>query len=260
MTQVIYDGTFEGWLTAVFEIYEFKLKDIVFTKQEPTTAFLFAATYFVVTDPEKAKRVADGLKNRLSKEGFKRIYGTFLSETAHSEDLMFRFASYVFSTTKNIEEDLSNNEVWNIRKAARITRRESHRMKAFVRFKLTKDQLYYAIIEPECDVLPVIENHFVSRYADQRWLIYDAKRKYGIYYDLEKVSTVELQFSNDLNSTKFLAEICDQEEAFFQNLWVQYFTHVNIESRKNTRLHLQHMPKRYWKNLTEKVASLKKQE
>ena len=258
MTQVIYDGTFEGWLTAVFEIYEFKLKDIVFTKQEPTTALLFAATYFVVTNPEKAKRVSDGLKNRLSAEGFKRIYSAFLSEIEQSEDLMFRFASYVFSTTKNIEEDFANSDVWNIRNAARITRKESHRMKAFVRFKLTKDQLYYAIIEPECDVLPVIENHFVSRYADQRWLIYDTRRKYGIYYDLEKVSTVELQFSNDINSTQFLAEICDQEEAFFQNLWVQYFNNVNIESRKNMRLHLQHMPKRYWKNLTEKVANLKK--
>ncbi|MEO8534947.1 MAG: TIGR03915 family putative DNA repair protein [Flavobacterium sp.] len=258
MIQVIYDGTFEGWLTAVFEIYEFRLKDILFTKQQPTTALLFASVYFVVTDPEKAKRVSDGLRKRLSTEGFKKIYGTFLSETEQAEDVMFRFASYVFSTTKNIEEDLGNSVVWDVRKAARITRRESHRMKAFVRFKRTKDLLYYAIIEPDCDVLPLIENHFVSRYADQRWLIYDTKRKYGIYYDLEKATTVELQFSNDVNSTKFLAEICDQEEAFFQDLWLQYFTNVNIESRKNTRLHLQHMPKRYWKNLTEKVANLKR--
>lgn len=258
MTQVIYDGTFEGWLTAVFEIYEFRLKDIVFAKEE-ATALLFASTYFVVTDSAKANRVSDGLKKRLSEEGFKRIYRTFLSEVNQAEDMMFRFASYVFSSTKNIEEDLGNSDVWDIRKAARITKKEIHRMKAFVRFKLTKDQLYYAVIEPECDVLPLIESHFENRYADQRWLIYDTKRKYGIYYDLKNVSTVELQFSNDLNSTEFLAEICDREEEFFENLWVQYFTSVNIESRKNTRLHLQHMPKRYWKNLTEKVVNAKKQ-
>lgn len=257
MTQVIYDGTYEGWLTSVFEIYEFKLQDIVFAKVEPAATLLFASTYFVVTDPEKAKRVSDGLKQRLSDEGYHSIYKTFLSEVEKSEEMMFEFVSYVFSSTKNIEEDLGNIIVWNIRKAAKITRRETHRMKAFVRFKLTKDELYYAVIEPECDVLPLIESHFKNRYADQRWLIYDTKRRYGIYYDLQTVSTVQLEFSSDLNSSKFLAEICDNDEEFFQNLWLQYFTSVNIESRKNTRLHLKHMPKRYWKNLTEKVAAVK---
>lgn len=258
MTQVIYDGTYEGWLTAVFEIYEYKLRDIVFAKKAPSAALLFSVTYFVVTDVDKANRVADGLKLRLSAEGFNRIYGTFLSEVHQAEEIMFRFVKYVFSSSKNVEEDLGNSEVWNLRKAARLTGKESHRMEAFVRFKLTKDQLYYAIVEPDCNVLPLIENHFKNRYADQRWLIYDAKRKYGIYYDLQNVSTVTLEFNPQSASSKSLTEICDEQEEFFQNLWKRYFSSVNIASRKNMRLHLQHLPKRYWKNLTEKIPDLKK--
>lgn len=258
MTQIIYDGTFEGWLTAVFEIYELKYSDIIFAKEHPSTGLLFSTNHFVVTNIEKAKRVADGLQKKLSEEGYKRIYSTFLSEINQAENLMFRFAGYVLSSAINVEEDFANSDVWNIRKASKMVQRESHRMKAFVRFKLTKDELYYAIIEPDCDVLPIIENHFKNRYADQRWLIYDSKRKYGIYYDLENVSTVQLEFNADANSAHFLAEICDHEEEFFQNLWLNYFTNVNIESRKNTRLHLKHMPKRYWKNLTEKTQALKK--
>ncbi|RZJ50284.1 MAG: DNA metabolism protein [Flavobacterium sp.] len=256
MIQIIYDGTYEGWLTAVFEIYEFKLQDVIFAKTEDSNALLFATTHSVTTDFEKAKRVSDGLKQKLSEEGFQRIYKTFFSEVDFAEDIMFRFARYVFSSPKNVEEDFSNNDVWDVRKAAKITRRESHRMKAFVRFKLTKDQLYYAIIEPECNVLPLIENHFKSRYADQRWLIYDAKRKYGIYYDLEETSAVSLQFDSNITSSKTMTEICDSEEEFFQILWGRYFSSVNIESRKNMKLHLQHMPKRYWKNLTEKTITI----
>jgi ribosome maturation factor RimP len=80
MIQVIYDGSYEGWLTAVFEIYEFKLQDVVFAKNEPSTALLFATSHLVNTDIEKAKRVSDGLKQKLSEEGFERIYKTFLSE------------------------------------------------------------------------------------------------------------------------------------------------------------------------------------
>lgn len=257
MTQVIYDGTYEGWVTAVFEIYEYKLQDIVFAKNVAATDLLFSTNHIVITDEVKVKRVLIGLEKRLSKNGFQDLYNAFLSEIKGIEEIMFRYVEYVLSSLKNVESDFSNNAVLDIRKAVRLTGKVAHRMEAFVRFKLTKDQLYYAIVEPDCDVLPIIENHFKNRYADQRWLIYDAKRKYGVYYDLENISTVELQFNSEANSSKFLAEIEDSEEEFFQNLWRNYFKSVNIESRKNTKLHLQHMPKRYWKNLTEKIPNMK---
>lgn len=255
MTQIIYDGSYEGWLTAVFEIYEYKLKDIVFAKKEISNSLLFSNTHSVVTDNEKANRVLNGLQQQLSHQGFNNIYFAFLSELEQIEETLFRFVEYVFASPINIEGDLSRSEVLNVKKAAHLTGKESHRMKAFVRFKLTKDELYYAIIEPDCDVLPLIEQHFKNRYADQRWLIYDSKRKYGIYYDLENVSTVEMQFESNPSSS-FLAEINDENEEFFQNLWRNYFSSVNIESRKNTKLHIKHMPKRYWKNLTEKIPNL----
>ncbi|OXE99982.1 putative DNA metabolism protein [Flavobacterium araucananum] len=258
MTQVIYDGTYEGWATAIFEIYEYKLQDVVFAKNEALTDLLFSTNHTVITDEVKVNRVLSGLKKRLSKNGFQGLYHAFLSDINKIEEIMFRYVQYVLSSSINIEDDFSNNDVLEMRKAIRLTGKEAHRMEAFVRFKLTKDQLYYAIVEPDCDVLPVIENHFKNRYADQRWLIYDARRKYGVYYDLENISTVNLQFDTNMASSKFLAEICDQEEELFQDLWRNYFKNVNIESRKNTKLHLQHMPKRYWKNLIEKIPVIKK--
>lgn len=257
MTKVVYDGTYEGWLTAVFEIYEYKLNDIVFAKNSGSSDLLFADNHFVITNVSKAKRVVDGLKLRLSAEGLAGIYKAFLSEISQIDEIMFQFVQHVFSNSKNIEEDFANAAVWELRRATRLTRKEAHRMEAFVRFKLTKEQLYYAIVEPDCDVLPLIESHFRKRYADQRWLIYDAKRKYGIYYDLENVSTIELEFNPTANSSELLAEICDEQEEFFQNLWRRYFSSVNIESRKNMKLHVQHMPKRYWKHMIEKIPDLK---
>ena len=257
MTQIIYDGTYEGWVTAVFEIYEYKLQDIVFAKNEASADLLFSTNHTVITDEIKVKRVLSGLQKRLSNNGFQGLYNAFLAETNKIEEIMFRYVQYVLSSTINVEDDFSNNDVLELRKAIRLTGKEAHRMEAFVRFQLTKDQLYYAIVEPDCNVLPLIENHFKSRYADQRWLIYDAKRKYGIYYDLKNVSNVAIQFNTESNSSKFLAEIRDEGEELFQDLWRNYFKSVNIESRKNTKLHLQHMPKRYWKNLTEKIPDIK---
>lgn len=258
MTQVIYDGTYEGFLTAIFEIYEYKLHDVVFAKTEVSGGLLFSSKHSVTSDDAKATRVLNGLKTRLSKKGFEAVYCAFLSELEQIEELLFQYVKYVFSSSVNVEQDYGNSIVLDIIKASNLTTKESHRMKAFVRFKLTKDDLYYAIVEPDCNVLPLIEKHFKRRYADQRWLIYDANRKYGVYYDLQNLSTVQLQFDSHLNSSKFLAEIFDEDEEFFQNLWRRYFSSVNIESRKNMKLHVQHMPKRYWKNLIEKIPNIKK--
>lgn len=129
-------------------------------------------------------------------------------------------------------------------------------MEAFVRFQLSKDALYYCLIQPDFNVLPLISNHFEKRYADQRWLIYDIRRQYGLYYDLEKVTEVYMQFSENLNDKNAFSSIIDEKEELYQKLWQQYFSSVNIAARRNMKLHIQHMPKRYWRWLTEKKGSV----
>jgi probable DNA metabolism protein len=98
-------------------------------------------------------------------------------------------------------------------------------------------------------VLPLISTHFKERYADQRWLIYDCRRKYGLYYDLDEVSEVTIDFNESNNNSK---DVYDEKENLYQELWKQYFDSVNIKARKNMKLHIQHVPKRYWKWLVEK--------
>ena len=41
-------------------------------------------------------------------------------------------------------------------------------------------------------------------------------------------------------------------EINYQKLWSEYFDHTNMKEKKNTKLHVQNVPKRYWKYLTEK--------
>ena len=41
-------------------------------------------------------------------------------------------------------------------------------------------------------------------------------------------------------------------EKKYQTLWQRYFVKTGIPERKNMKLHIQWMPKRYWKYLTEK--------
>ncbi|MDO6438625.1 TIGR03915 family putative DNA repair protein [Cyclobacterium sp. 1_MG-2023] len=249
---LIYDGSFDGFLTCVFQVYDLKLKRVLIQKDSESQASLFGKQNVVVADPVKADRVWKGLGKKTSNAGRLRIYYGFLSEKQGVENLLLRYIQYVFESRLPVDSDFSNPDVLELSKVAKSVGREKHRMEAFVRFRLTKDGLYFATIEPDFDVLPLISKHFKSRYADQKWVIYDLKRNYGLYYDLDKVEIINLTLPEGFDASKTSPDYFAVEEIEFQTLWKDYFDSTNISSRKNLQLHIRHVPKRYWKYLSEK--------
>ncbi|GAB4092575.1 TIGR03915 family putative DNA repair protein [Flaviaesturariibacter terrae] len=248
---VRYDGTFEGFLCAIFDVFDYKLADAEIVAERRFQGSIFSDVHDARMDPRHSSRVWKGLQKKLSPEGLQQVYRCFLSGIDGIEATLLRFIRYVFASAASVEEDFSHPDVLAVSQVARTVWREQHRMEAFVRFQKTADGLYYAVIDPDHDVLPLIAPHFERRYADQRWVIYDSRRRYGLHYDGVETRTVEIQFSESVSAGKDLAAVYDPEEAFYQQLWQQYFRSVNIPSRKNTKLQLQHMPRRYWKYLPE---------
>ncbi|WP_040279128.1 TIGR03915 family putative DNA repair protein [Psychroserpens damuponensis] len=249
---LIYDGTFDGFLSAVFYVFEHKLTHVSIEHECTAQSGLFAETISIITEENKANRVYKGLKTKLSSSHTHQMYYAFLSEQIGVENLLLDYIKYVFSNTVSVGKDYSHASVLKVAQIAKMVGREKHRMEAFVRFRLTKDSIYFASIEPDFNVLPLISKHFRKRYADQKWMIYDIKRHYGLYYDLEHVEIVNMEFPKLFDFTKTDSSFFAEQEFEFQQLWKDYFKSTNIASRKNMKLHIRHVPKRYWKYLSEK--------
>ncbi len=249
MVYLVYDGTFEGFFSAVFEVYERKLKLAQIFRDNAQIPSLFAEKIEVGTNNEKTLRVIRKIEKLAGKEGIELLWKCFLSEIEGIENNILNAIKYLLQAGKDVFADYGDPDVLVLRQTEKKIRRERHRMTAFVRFQLGKDELFYALIEPDFDVLPLLISHFQGRYSDQRWLIYDLKRKYGIYYDLNEVRFVATEANPPASSA--LLEL-QEEEILYQLLWQDYFKSTNIKARKNMKLHLQHVPKRYWKYLTEK--------
>ena len=252
MTRLIYDGTFEGLLTVVFEIYDRKLGQVNVQKTGDADSAMFEEVLTVSTDEYRATRVLNGLRDKLSANGVQRIYVAHLAGIANEDNSIIGFIRYAFDAKENIEENYGNRYVQRVSEVVKMMRREKHRMEAFIRFQKLQDEIYYAVIEPDFNVLPLLIRHFKSRYADQKWMIYDIKRSYGLYYDLHDTEFISMEFS-DVKSASNVAASFNADEEVYQHLWKNYFKSVNIASRKNTKLHIRHIPKRYWKHLTEKI-------
>ncbi|AWH84221.1 DNA metabolism protein [Flavobacterium album] len=254
MTTYIFDGSFEGLLTAIFEFYDRREKAVRLVWNKYYQPAMLEETLDIINDEAKAKRVWDGLRKKLAPEWAMKFYKTHLSEDPSTFQHLFDFARYIFDNPAGAESNFGNPHVMAVSKMERSVSRERHRMKAFIRFQKTADGIYYCPIEPDFNVLPLVSKFFKDRYADQQWIIYDIKRKYGLYYDLHTVTEITYEFVANIDTKKVLlpAELIDEKEELASILWKDYFNSTNIPARKNMKLHIQHVPKRYWKYLNEK--------
>ncbi|MCG8702119.1 MAG: TIGR03915 family putative DNA repair protein [Bacteroidales bacterium] len=253
MNVFLYDRTFEGFLSAVFYAYDTKVFPHKIIGSEVYQPFMFAEEYTIYTNNEIAKRVWDGIIKRSSKELGQRLYRVFLSELPNVEMLLFDYVKLTFDSAINIEENFNNSLVVELNKIHRNVSREAERVLMFVRFQKTADGLYYAPYEPKYNVLPLSLKHFKDRFSDQKWVVYDTKRNYGYYYNLEEATRITIDESM-VNpwSGKVKNEILDENEMDYQQLWNDYYDTINIKERKNLKVHQQFLPKRFWKYLPEK--------
>ncbi|MDB4583765.1 TIGR03915 family putative DNA repair protein [Draconibacterium sp.] len=248
-----YDNTFDGFLTCVFECFNRKEFPVDICSRIGEQKHLYAERLEVKTNQKKADRVWKGIQKKLSGKNNQLPYYAFLSEETGVEIRIYRFLRKLFSAHFNVETDYGDSDVLYLTQVSQKVKKEAMRMLQFVRFQHTKEGIYFCGIEPRYDVIPMIVNHYQKRFADQKWLIYDLKRNYGIIYGKDKVEEVVIskkQF-NRLNGQVYKT-LLDEGEDFYQKLWKLYFKHINIEERKNLRVQRQFMPRRFWKYLPEK--------
>ncbi|OLF41264.1 MULTISPECIES: TIGR03915 family putative DNA repair protein [unclassified Psychrobacter] len=258
---VLYEPSFEGWLSAVFYVYANKLYDdeaLQLIAQDCYVPSLIAQATSVVPNEEHAERVLVKLTQLLGRSGIRNLLWGFLSEKEHIGTTLFWVVKYAIDyPNRHIMQDVGNLHVLELVQTVKSVGREKHRMEAFVRFEHTTDDIYFARVEPDFNVLPLIGEHFRQRYQDQYWAIYDITRGYGIYYDKSNSTATRpaaLQTITDLDDAVLRrpASIHSADERRYQQFWQGYFTNVNITERKNPRLHRQYLPQRYWKYLSEK--------
>ena len=252
MLYFLYDNTFDGLLTCVFDAFnrkEFPENIAGEDKQVP----LFTESFRVITDTAKADRVLKALRKKLSKPAIEMLFISYLSELEGIEILLFRYIQKALVAEKSIETNFADSDVLELSKIYKKVGREEERIRQFVRFQKTADGLFFAVMSPMYNVLPLTARFFKTRYADQQWIIYDVKREYGLYYDLNTVETVHFeQLPVALETGRLSSDKLDEYEIAFQDLWRDYLKAITIRERHNLKLQRQHMPKRFWKFLTEK--------
>jgi len=251
MVVFTYDKTLEGLLTSIFYAYEWKtFPEKLIAEGEPKPMFT-SEHYHIVTDPSKSARVWKGLTAKRPKNVCNMLMHVWLSEEKGRDELLFRYICKVFDSRELIVMNFTDPDILDAKQTAKRVSREARYLIQFIRFQKAADGTFFAPVEPRYNVLPLILYYFKDRFADQKWLIYDTKRSYGYYYDLNEITEITLTDEDFLEGGKLDEKMLAEDEKMFQTMWKFYFKALTIKERINRKVQRQNMPRRFWHYLTE---------
>lgn len=244
MIQYIYDGSFDGLLTAIYEAYYRRenIDDIV--PQDSIVENFLVEKVFIQTDREKSNKVYVAIENKISEEALRKVFYAYLSELPRHGITILKYIQLGFKIGPQVDLNLSNDVVLTMDNIYYKVSKESHRMSGLIRFKQLENGILYSPIEPDYNIVALLAPHFASRMASENWVIHDIKRGIGVLYNKEEWVVKDIEISDSL--------IVREEEEEYQELWKAYFKSIAIQSRINPKLQKRNMPMRYWKYLVEK--------
>jgi len=238
-----YDGSYPGVLTLLQRCFDWNEVPVGIDRDLAGQAGLFSDVIEIVTDPARARQLQRRVQSQLGREAGRNLLHAWLSEAPGAELALYRYLRLGWRLGRQLDAQIARPEVAAVHAPALRVRREAHRWKGLVRFRRTADGLYYAPLEPDAFVLPLLGAHFAARLAGERWLIHDRRRGCGLLGDGRSWTLADLELHAEPQPAA--------DETRWQGLWKQFFRHIAIAERTNPRQQRQCMPMKYWKYLVE---------
>lgn len=198
---------------------------------------------------KKAEAVENLIKKHLGQKAYWDIYHAALSEDPEKGTAILgtMLEARKLSDSTKIMEHLSHPKVEKVFELSRNVGGEAHSYKGFLRFKELVNGVLYSEITPKNQVLTCLAPHFADRLPLENWLIYDKTHKMFVVHEAKKKWVLVWDEGFDRSA----ADNISQKESAYAELWTGFCKAIAIESRKNLRCQLQHLPLRYRGDMVE---------
>lgn len=238
----LYDNSFEGFLTCIYKAYYSRENPSYIISREEQMDFLIQKIQ-VETDLEKSGKVYRAIQEKISHSALIKVFTVFLSEEKEMGTIILDYLRIAFRMGSQIDDYNIHPAVIEIDKLYKRVSHERHRLLGLTRFKELENGIFYAQLEPDYNVVSLLAPHFCERLKNERWIIHDIKRGIAVFYNKK-----EWVIRNIDQPESF---VVSEEEEDYQDMWREYYKHIAIGNRKNTRQKKAYMPTRYWKHLVE---------
>ena len=251
---LLHDGSFEGLLSAVFDVFRLHLGGARVASRLRHVANLLEETREVETDSVQARRVWDGILDRAGRDVAAMYRAAFLCEDGAVDDALWGCLRDLFATDGRAHgRNLLDPHVHTVHSAACRVRHEAHLFTGMVRFQQAQDGSLCAVIAPEHDILELLGPHFLARLPGQPWMIADSRRGRVLGCDGASFRIMACDPTQLPRDAREAARLVPESEDRWRDLWTVFYDSVNIQERANPRQLARLLPRKYWSYLPERT-------
>lgn len=248
---LICEDSLDGFFTAFYVGWPETERGISLeiSTEEPDNLELFCTWQKVLTDREKAQKVAGSIRRRLGIFVYQDLCYALASTHQDKGTAVFQVLRQAFSggrCNRRIMEALGDSHVSLVSKLRVKVWHEFHRHLGFVRFRELAGRLLFAQITPDNDILEFLGPHFADRLPNENWIIYDEKRRKALLHPKQGICVTYRNVT--LTGEEFAVPAPNED---YEELWRAFCRSVTIEERKNSKLQQQFLPLKYRGNMPE---------
>lgn len=236
------EDSIEGIFSAVYAAWELKYghenTELKILGSEEHNIELFTTYIPLEPDAEKAQKVLNTIRRICSDTAYERLFYAACADAPDKADAIYRYIRTALHMGKRVINHLADPAVARVMELSRAVGNAEHHYLGFLRFIEIPGNILLARYAPKPRLTELIMPHFVDRFPEERFVIWDTVRNVaGVHVPGQNyimLTLTEAQVSMLQHYTE------DNLEA--EQLWKAFVESISIKERENFKLQRNNIP------------------
>lgn len=236
------EDSIEGIFSAVYAAWELKyghentvIQVLGFAN---TNIELFSTYISLGPDTEKAQKVLNTIRRICSDLVYERLFRAACADAADKGDAIYRYIQTALRMGSRVANHLTDPAVVRVMELARSVGNAEHHYLGFLRFIEIPGNILLARFAPKPRLTELIMPHFVDRFPEERFVIWDTVRNVaGVHVPGQNYIMLNLA-ENQVAMLQSYTE--DNMKA--EQMWKAFVESISIKERENLKLQQNNIP------------------
>lgn len=235
------EDSIEGIFSAVYAAWELKHgheNTMLQLSGKEETMELFTTYIPLEADSEKAEKVLRTIRQKCSDEVYTQLFRAACSDAADKADVIYRYVQLALRMGKQVAMHFTDRTVVRVMELSRAVGNAEHHYLGFLRFIEIPGEILLARYAPKPRLTELIMPHFVNRFPEERFLIWDTQRNVaGIHVpgqDYIMLTLTEAQV--------YTLQAYTEDNIQMEQMWKSFVESISIKERENKKLQQSNIP------------------
>ena len=236
------EDTVEGIFSAVYAAWELKYghenTTIRVCGYEDGKIELFTTYIALEPDAQKASKVINTIRRTCSDAVYEQLFRASCADAPDKADAIYRYIQIALRMGNQVNNHFGAPEVVRIMELSRAVGNAQHHYLGFLRFIEIPGNILLARYAPKPRLTELIMPHFVERFPEERFVIWDTVRHVaGVHIPEQNYVMLHLSQAQTAALKEYTEDNIKAEQ-----MWQSFVESISIKERENYKLQRNNIP------------------